>query len=387
VIILLTPGAHNKEKKSSKMAEGEKEASVRRTKTKGHRKTAKSVTCPICEDVIKDKSGQEIGEDSILCEGKCSTWLHRRCAGLSKVVFTCLITKKEAFLCPHCRLDSTINEMKEIKESVASLQDQISELKQQLAREKNHRDTTHQPNSYATIASSKQPPPLLRSNDERSIPVDTSESPQVIDKKFNLVIYGIPENEKGTTRNNRLENDLSKCSSVVRKINPEISTDPIRDTIRLGKYSESRHRPILLRFARAIDVSKILSSRKNLATVPGVSIKPQLSPWERKVESVLLKERRCLIDSGVSPSKIKISIRLQSLFIESKLHGKALSGSFTRTTDPDYMGSDSSDSEPEDSPTTNKSDSETSSPSVTVVTVPTTSSSNTQPTPTPITHH
>ena len=39
---------------------------------------------PICDDVIVDAVGKKSGHDSVECNGACSTWLHRCCAGLSK---------------------------------------------------------------------------------------------------------------------------------------------------------------------------------------------------------------------------------------------------------------------------------------------------------------
>jgi hypothetical protein len=49
---------------------------------------------------------------------------------------------------------------------------------------------------------------------------------------------------------------------------------------------------------RSIDFSTILSGRKLLNSRPDIIIKPNLSPLERKVEQLLLKEHRCLINSG-----------------------------------------------------------------------------------------
>ena len=45
------------------------------------RKCLKLGKPPICQDSIVDG---DAGQDSIYCEGNCNTWLHRRCAGLSR---------------------------------------------------------------------------------------------------------------------------------------------------------------------------------------------------------------------------------------------------------------------------------------------------------------
>ena len=49
-------------------------------------------------------------------------------------------------------------------------------------------------------------------------------------------------------------------------------------------------------------------------------MKPDLSPKERAAESLLLKERKSLIEKGIGRQFIKI--RNQSLFVFNKLHAK-----------------------------------------------------------------
>ena len=44
-------------------------------------------TCPICQKTISDPSDTCVGEDSIICDEICNTWLHLRCAGLSVSAF------------------------------------------------------------------------------------------------------------------------------------------------------------------------------------------------------------------------------------------------------------------------------------------------------------
>ena len=61
-------------------------------------------TCRICEKRIVENDSRHSGQDAVYCEGKCASWLHRQCAGLSVPCFS-LITKSEAkFLCVYCLL-------------------------------------------------------------------------------------------------------------------------------------------------------------------------------------------------------------------------------------------------------------------------------------------
>ena len=50
--------------------------------------------CPVCLDSITDE------HDYIYCEGSCHRWLHRCCAGLSKVLFNLWVNSDDPFYCP-----------------------------------------------------------------------------------------------------------------------------------------------------------------------------------------------------------------------------------------------------------------------------------------------
>ena len=60
-------------------------------------------------------------------------------------------------------------------------------------------------------------------------------------------------------------------------------------------------------------------SSKNKLEAP-VYIKPDLTPFERQKERLLLKERRSLIDNGTERRNIKM--RNDSLYVNNKLHCK-----------------------------------------------------------------
>ena len=104
----------------------------------------------------------------------------------------------------------------------------------------------------------------------------------------------------------------------------------ISDCSRIGKYSELRARPLFVKFARSCDVATVLSNRHKMSKVdhPNVFIKPFMTTAERKVESILLKERRTLIDSGVERKLIKI--RGNSIYINKTKVGSANEDIFIR---------------------------------------------------------
>lgn len=286
-------------------------------------------SCVICEDLIDDAT-----EDSVFCDGSCQNWIHRRCAGLSKTRFAKIHKSEDKFLCPHCQLESQYDSLCDIRSVVAKMAQEIQLLKAQVSSTITAPVTAcSQPSvspstigSYASVAAQNTHPNKTQA----------AYGSRNSERRFNMVVYGIPENPEGTLRTQRLENDLKECSNIIKTVCTATSADPIVDCQRLGKYSKSeeRSRPILLHLARALDVTRIMSNRKNLVSMPGISIKPHMSSHERKVESVLLKERRLLINSGSSRSDIKITPSKGELHLSNKILGKVdfSSYDFVRTS-------------------------------------------------------
>lgn len=149
---------------------------------------------------------------------------------------------------------------------------------------------------------------------------------QDYERKYNVVVYGVAENPKGTPWASRASRDLNSVSSVISNIESSITTHSIRDCYRLGKYSESnkRPRPVLIKLHRSHDASIILSKRGSLKG-SSITIKPDMSPAERATESILLKQRWLLIQSD---NTNRIKIRGSSLFVNGRLHGRVINSQF-----------------------------------------------------------
>lgn len=82
------------------------------------------MSCLICEDVIDDDSQQ-----SIMCEGTCSAWLHRGCAGLSRAALASLRDSPDPFRCPNCRLNEQASELASLKAQLSSLSCEFEKLR------------------------------------------------------------------------------------------------------------------------------------------------------------------------------------------------------------------------------------------------------------------
>ena len=67
------------------------------------------------------------------------------------------------------------------------------------------------------------------------------------ERKFNLIVYGIPECPHGTNWSNRASNDLDSGSCAILKVDSSIIPQSFRDCYCLGKYTRNtnRHRLFL----------------------------------------------------------------------------------------------------------------------------------------------
>lgn len=114
------------------------------------------------------------------------------------------------------------------------------------------------------------------------------------------------------------------------------SENTVRDCFRLGKYSSDRSRPLLVTLNRSCDVSGILSNKSRLADKPSIGIRADLPPHLRLSRSIILKQRRDLISSGVNPSVIKVGNL--SLYVHGKKFGSVVNQEFQLCPDPDREG-------------------------------------------------
>ena len=90
---------------------------------------------PICLDPIWDATDKREGQDSIFCEGTCKSWLHRRCAGLSKKLFDEISDPCQTnipFHCPHYRLATQEKAVANLQSTVESLVAETSALRKMI---------------------------------------------------------------------------------------------------------------------------------------------------------------------------------------------------------------------------------------------------------------
>ena len=126
------------------------------------------------------------------------------------------------------------------------------------------------------------------------------------DKRFNIIIQGIPECPTGTSKFVRVSRDIKNAGSVLGEFDSTLGSHSIKDCLRLGKYKGEGHRPrsLLVKLIRVADVTSVLAKRGSGSGQ--YRIKPDLSRDDRLIESVLLKKRWDLITSGIPKKDIKL---------------------------------------------------------------------------------
>ena len=137
-----------------------------------------------------------------------------------------------------------------------------------------------------------------------------------------MVLYGVKECPSDSSRYARLESDLASVVSVLTTLESSFHSQSIKDCYRLGKFNpeSNKPRPILIQFVRAVDATNILAKKGKLAH-PFYS-KPDMTKEKRQVESILMKERWELIQSGVPRNQIKV--RNSSIYVYNKMHGRVI---------------------------------------------------------------
>ena len=286
-------------RKDGKASKGTKDS--KDSKDSKSSKSSAESCCVCCQSVSVSKDGV------LFCSGTCQRWMHRYCAGVSVIAFQCIKESGSPFLCFCCHQIRSQDVSAQLTNKVQQLEEEIRGLKTALNSAAHH---SQQPSQLAGTVTQDS---ARRSYASVAGPSGESDSNPVLkqepnpDKKFKVV-------------------------SVVSGINSSVQSQAIKDCFRLGKFNPQRSqpRPILVKFVRIADVSRILSNKSVLS--PPIRIKPDMSPEERLRDSILLKERWSLIQSGIPKNDIRI--RKSHLYVKNKLHGQYKNSMFVHSISP-----------------------------------------------------
>uniref|UniRef100_A0A1X7V4U9 Zinc finger PHD-type domain-containing protein n=1 Tax=Amphimedon queenslandica TaxID=400682 RepID=A0A1X7V4U9_AMPQE len=256
----------------------------------------------------------------------CPHWCHSKCVGISQPV-----AKNYPFICPNC-VSSLLKEVSSLRSELAALKSQLSNMAESSSEDPETPSASTTPALDCSSHSgppSSPPSPTSRSKNQRS-------SPNSSGRRFNLIVAGIKERAANTQRAVRLKEDLEEISSILSPLLPSFNDHTIRDSLRLGKYSSNRSRPLLVTLNRTSDVATILSNKSSLANHPHLRISPDLPPHLRKSRSILLKKRHDLINSGSDRKSIRLTT--DSLYIDNVKYGSVVNQMF-RECPPPVSGS------------------------------------------------
>ncbi len=108
--------------------------------------------CPICIQPILEASEHENGHDALLCEGRCKSWYHHWCTGVSNVRYASLSASDQPFLCPSCVAEQQAHVVQELQSMVCCLAEEVHELKAAVAvlQSSNSASTSARPREGAT---------------------------------------------------------------------------------------------------------------------------------------------------------------------------------------------------------------------------------------------
>ena len=222
--------------------------------------------CPICEDPVLDAKGHKKGQDAIFCDGTCQSWLHRRCAGLSRTAFQTKVSCNKEFYCPSCRLINLETLVADMQKELTMLKSVVSAKSPTVSNENepgqdNEKQTTLS-KLYSSAVSGDLPPQPLCTN---TIATGSRSSlPEAIEgnRKYNILVFCITESQQGTPRLKRWKSDRQAVQSVLSSLEEGSGhTGTVRDCRRIGRYAPNKGqaRPILVSLSSTMDVANALS--------------------------------------------------------------------------------------------------------------------------------
>ena len=268
------------------------------------------------------------------CE-TCLKWLHSNCVNINQSS-----ASTYPLVCPHCvkqmfyQIKDLTDEITILKSTINNQANEISSLKDEISSMSIHRNEklevdTQAVNNHLPQLTVDPSPATAKAQQQSSPALSQNAKTPDIDRKFNIILFGVSESPQGTPRYKRSESDFKEVYSLLTNLeNNSVCKSLVRDCHRIGRYNSSNHRPIHVTLGSTADVSRILSLRSSLSS--HLVIKPDISPFERKVEKVLLFERWKLIQSEMECRHIKL--RNSCSYANGRLYGKVIDGSFSRSS-------------------------------------------------------
>jgi len=158
-----------------------------------------------CEEPILESGEHCVEDEAVFCEGVCQGWLHRKCAGLTRLSLGELDTQ---YLCTHCAMESQGKEISKLTDTIKGLSTAITTLTETII------------SLQATVT--KQPPIVNQHLN------DVTEA-KTVDRSMNIVVYIIEESPPTIPRSDRTKRDLDNLLSMLCTIDSSIQNASIND--------------------------------------------------------------------------------------------------------------------------------------------------------------
>lgn len=157
--------------------------------------------CPICLETIVEATESADGQDAIFCESTCNTWLHRKCAGITKMVFKALENSESPFYCVYCRLKAYEAQFAEYNSIIKGLQKQVDDLERKVANKPgvySEMVIEHQVINGESVTNQHSDSSLSSKNVVESKAIDAvksliSEEKDKANRRLNVIIHNVAE--------------------------------------------------------------------------------------------------------------------------------------------------------------------------------------------------
>lgn len=165
--------------------------------------------------------------------------MHRSCAGLSSSLFASMSSNNKPFLCIYCVLSKQSLEINELKMMVKGLSTKLEKLS----------NSTNVLTVDSELTSSSDPS-IRQSNDQTGFPTASTNAvstnvklqsyPSIQnDRKYNVMVFGIPEPPSGSSFFTRAAKDTENVTNLLEKVNLGFCSSTLRDCSRLGHYKRT----------------------------------------------------------------------------------------------------------------------------------------------------
>ncbi len=264
--------------------------------------------CGRCRKLVK------AGDVAVECE-ICQQWFHAKCEEVSKPQYKILLEssqdkdgKKKARLhwfCKTCdcrsvdfmrglsfqqgKIESLEQRVESVEEDIKkkASKEQVQQLEERVTKIEKKQEEEPQP-STSGVSSSEI---------EKKLKEHAKEQRERDDRKNNLVIFNVPEAPANNTPAERMNKDIEyflKVSKEVCKV--EIKKGEIEKAFRLGKYDNTKVRPVLIKLKEPEKKKKLFLNLKYLREHKGryeeVKIAHDLTKTQRTEHKEMIDEAK-----------------------------------------------------------------------------------------------